>query len=242
MAKKSRDQITAEDILAKYAYDPSTGVFTYARDSGKNKAGDVVKTTSPGMYIVLSVCGYTVQAHRAAWLVTHGKWPDALMDHINRDRQDNRIANLREADYKLNAENTGNIGMGKFFTAQGKTYPVYGEGDDRYIVQDGTNVSLKGLLGDKFGMSVKEMRQREYERYLQTVEREKEMNWEYTKNWDSDKAAQVQIFQPGGKVKKVRTTKYAGAHLVILKMYWRAKSIPDSPGYPTYPLERGSLA
>ncbi|ABK00202.2 p57.1 [Xanthomonas phage Xop411] len=234
MAKK-REDITADDILAKYSYDPVTGVFTYARDVGKKKAGDVVNTTSPGMYIVLSVCGYTVQAHRAAWLLTHGKWPDGLMDHINRDRQDNRIANLREADHKLNAENTGNIGMGKYFTARGKTYLVHGEGEDRYVVQDGRNVSLKGLLGDRFGMSVKEMRQMEYDRYLQSVERDKEMNWVYAKNWDSNKAAQVQLFQPGGMIKKVRTTKYAGAHLVVLKMYWRAKSRPDSPVYPTYP-------
>ena len=37
-------------------------------------------------------------AHRAVWAVAHGRWPDPdkVIDHINGDRKDNRIANLRE--------------------------------------------------------------------------------------------------------------------------------------------------
>ena len=33
------------------------------------------------------------------------QFPDALLDHINRNRSDNRICNLREANFKQNCEN-----------------------------------------------------------------------------------------------------------------------------------------
>ena len=47
-----------------------------------------------------------IKAHRAIWLFVNGKIPNGLfIDHINRKRSDNRIANLRLADAKLNAEN-----------------------------------------------------------------------------------------------------------------------------------------
>lgn len=34
-------------------------------------------------------------AHRAIWAIVNGKWPDQEIDHINGDRSDNRIKNLR---------------------------------------------------------------------------------------------------------------------------------------------------
>ena len=36
-------------------------------------------------------------AHQLAWLYVHGVWPKAEIDHINMDRADNRLVNLREA-------------------------------------------------------------------------------------------------------------------------------------------------
>lgn len=46
------------------------------------------------------------RAHRVAWAVHHGEWPKSQIDHINRDRSDNRIKNLRIA---TNAQNQWNI-------------------------------------------------------------------------------------------------------------------------------------
>jgi hypothetical protein len=48
----------------------------------------------------------TLYAHRICWALHYGEDPYPLpLDHINRDRQDNRIANLRQVTYKENTAN-----------------------------------------------------------------------------------------------------------------------------------------
>ena len=44
-------------------------------------------------------------AHRLAWLYVHGSFPEHHIDHINRDRADNRISNIREATPAENRQN-----------------------------------------------------------------------------------------------------------------------------------------
>lgn len=44
-------------------------------------------------------------AHRLAWLIYYGTWPKDQIDHIDGDRSNNRIANLREATHDENCEN-----------------------------------------------------------------------------------------------------------------------------------------
>lgn len=52
-----------------------------------------------------AVKGKQVNAHRIVWAIAHGRWPKGLIDHINGDRQDNRISNLRETDHIGNGQN-----------------------------------------------------------------------------------------------------------------------------------------
>ncbi len=44
-------------------------------------------------------------AHRVIWTIVHGCWPEHEIDHINMDRSDNRIANLRAATRSENNRN-----------------------------------------------------------------------------------------------------------------------------------------
>lgn len=53
------------------------------------------------------VCGKSMFAHRAAWAIHHGKMPQMWLDHVNGDREDNRLDNLREVDASQNAQNSG---------------------------------------------------------------------------------------------------------------------------------------
>ena len=49
--------------------------------------------------------GKTFRAHRVIWALVHGEWPSLQIDHINGDKADNRIDNLRCVESYINQQN-----------------------------------------------------------------------------------------------------------------------------------------
>ena len=88
-------------------YDPETG-FLYWKKVGhksKSKVGDRAPKKRGLKYDTVYLLGETAFVHRIVWHMHHGCWPDPFLDHINCDRYDNRIENLRITDHKLNMQN-----------------------------------------------------------------------------------------------------------------------------------------
>ena len=56
-------------------------------------------------YLVGWILGRRYQSHRVAWAIHYGEWPDGQIDHINHDRSDNRITNLRVVTNQENHKN-----------------------------------------------------------------------------------------------------------------------------------------
>lgn len=88
-------------------YDPESGKFHWRESRGRVCAGQVAGALCRG-YVVIRVDGILYRAHRLAWLYYHGKMPANEIDHINRDKSDNRICNLRAA---TSAENKQNLSL-----------------------------------------------------------------------------------------------------------------------------------
>jgi len=87
-------------------YNPNTGVFTWlANRNIQTFAGDVAGSIKKDGYIAIGVNKKYYKAHRLAWLFTYGVWPTSQIDHINGDRTDNRIVNLRESTSAQNHQN-----------------------------------------------------------------------------------------------------------------------------------------
>lgn len=102
MTKKKLSQKLLKDALD---YNPETGVFTRKKASGRAKIGDVAGRASVGGYLYVNVFGKTYLAHRLAWFYAHGLMPVGEIDHINHDKADNRMSNLREVPHSVNGRN-----------------------------------------------------------------------------------------------------------------------------------------
>jgi hypothetical protein len=84
-------------------YLPKSGVF-FRRDAYQGRCR-VVGICADGDYATLTLDGASYMAHRLAWLYVHGVWPDGVVDHINGNRSDNRLSNLRVVTAWQNALN-----------------------------------------------------------------------------------------------------------------------------------------
>lgn len=91
-----------ECVRRAFRYDPQTGLV-YRFDAPDAPIGN----KGPDGELVYWVQDRPHRLHRIGWFLYHGRWPDGLLDHSNRDPSDNRIANLREATTRQNARNQG---------------------------------------------------------------------------------------------------------------------------------------
>ena len=103
---------TPELLRQLLDYDPETGVLTWrerpvsmfgagshgqeseAKRWNRKNAGKQVGSPSQG-YLRCGIGGIFILTHRIVWAITYGAWPDGEIDHINHDRSDNRLVNLR---------------------------------------------------------------------------------------------------------------------------------------------------
>lgn len=99
-------ELTAEYLRSILHYDPATGIFTLKVGSANQvKAGNIAGSPTGLGYLQIKLQSRNYKAHRLAWLYVYGEWPEDQLDHINRNRSDNRIANLRDVSHKQNGQN-----------------------------------------------------------------------------------------------------------------------------------------
>jgi hypothetical protein len=98
-----------EYLLEVLSYDPATGVFTWlpARDKkrGPKMAGKRAGSRAGEGYWYIDICCVKYRASRLAFFYMTGEWPQQLVDHINRNREDDRWCNLREVSPSENRMN-----------------------------------------------------------------------------------------------------------------------------------------
>lgn len=91
--------LTQDRVKTLLTYDPDTGFLTW-RKTGKRAGAQHYSG-----YRNVFVDGRCYIEHRVIWLYVHGEWPAYDIDHINRQRNDNRLANLRLTSRAENCQN-----------------------------------------------------------------------------------------------------------------------------------------
>jgi hypothetical protein len=105
---RNRELCSLEEAIELLQYDPSTGILTWRKDRAPSiKAGDRAGSINSHGYDQIIINGRAHLGHRLAWFLTHGRWPAAMIDHIDGDRWNNRLSNLREATSAQNQANRG---------------------------------------------------------------------------------------------------------------------------------------
>jgi len=95
-----------DDSIKDYvSYNPQTGKIHWIKDKGRAKSGDLAGTQEDTGALKLVFNRRLYKLHRLAWFLYYGVWPKEEIDHINHDKLDNRIINLRETDRKTNGRN-----------------------------------------------------------------------------------------------------------------------------------------
>lgn len=100
--------ITQDELKRWVRYDPTTGRFIRVASCGtRNLVGQFAGSITGTGYRLIGVGGSYYNEHRLVWLYVHGQFPalGTEIDHINGDRSDNRIENLRVVTRRVNIAN-----------------------------------------------------------------------------------------------------------------------------------------
>lgn len=106
--RKPVNDITYDQLVASVTYDAQAGVFYRASSLGGVSIGSIAGGLHANGYVMMNVSKRKVLAHRMAWLWVYGYLPNAEIDHINGNKADNRISNLRIAS---RCENQMNVAI-----------------------------------------------------------------------------------------------------------------------------------
>lgn len=137
--------MTQEELKQLLKYDKSTGEFEwvdYSKACRKNKVGSKYNTG----YMIVSINYKRYQLHRLAWLYEYGYMPK-FIDHINGDKSDNRISNLREVTKSQNSRNMKKNTKNK----SGFTGVHYNKNTSKWVAQiyDGVKIVHLGSFDNK---------------------------------------------------------------------------------------------
>jgi len=103
-----------EEILRKLSYNPHSGIFLWEETNYRKTPLTCAGNLDKSGYIRIHVVGRKVAAHRLAWFFSHGEWPQQEVDHINGDKSDNRINNLRlvtRSQNQMNSDKSKGFGV-----------------------------------------------------------------------------------------------------------------------------------
>ena len=110
-----------QDVRKMFNYDQNLGVMSRKIKTGRNThAGQQVGSDDMHGYKTVRIGTTSFKLHRLCWFYAHGHWPVGDIDHLNGDRSDSRLSNLRDVPRGVNLQNQ------RVATSQNKSTGVLG--------------------------------------------------------------------------------------------------------------------
>ncbi len=152
-------EITQDYLRILLSYDAETGqllwrhrprdMFTEGYNGGETSwktwnsryAGTVASNIGNGGYVRVNIFGTRYLGHRLIWMMVHGEWPDEI-DHINGDKSDNRLCNIRNVSRQENLRNLAR----RSDNSSGHTGVSYAKRDDVFLAYITVDSHMK-ILG-----------------------------------------------------------------------------------------------
>lgn len=119
-----RHELTVELLRQLIDYNPETGSLTWKPRSAElfcgtqqspehsakiwnsaNAGKPALACQNGNGYLHGAIFGQTITAHKAAWAIHYGRWPEFGIDHEDGAKHNNRIGNLRDVPDAINAKN-----------------------------------------------------------------------------------------------------------------------------------------
>jgi hypothetical protein len=87
------------------SYDPLSGALVWLVGRSNAVAGSLAGTETSHGYMAVGIDGEKFRVHRVVWALVHGAWPLQTIDHIDGDRCNNKLSNLRCVSQAVNMQN-----------------------------------------------------------------------------------------------------------------------------------------
>lgn len=92
-------------LKSKLDYDHETGIFKWKIWTCRIPKGGIAGSIKSNGYLQIRLDNKIYLAHRLAWKIVYGNDPVCEIDHVDRDKLNNRISNLREVTHQENCLN-----------------------------------------------------------------------------------------------------------------------------------------
>ncbi len=102
---KNKNSLSWEFANSLLKYNEKTGSITWRKFKHISQKGKIAGGIYKNGYRCISIKTKRYYAHRIAWLLKFKVMPTCQIDHINGNRLDNRIENLRDISIRQNSSN-----------------------------------------------------------------------------------------------------------------------------------------